>query len=418
MTEPLRRALQLVEQGRLRDAQPHLRQAISEEPEDSQGYYLLACCLTDQPSNYREALQMINEAIRLDPNRAAYHAQKASILILLDRQREALQAAEESISLGPSSVEGFAARSAALIGLGRAQEAEQAARQALAIDPEHEPAANLLAHALRIQGRMIENAEQIESLLARNPENPHTHATAGWSALQRGQGRDAERHFLEALRLDPSDLHAREGLLEAFRARSPLYRAYLRYCFFMERLRPASRWLLIIGLLVLMRIARALFVGPLAPLAVAIVALYLLFVLWVWVARGVGNLMLLFDKFARHALARSEKLEAGFVGGGVVAGLALLAVGLPLEQFQIVLLALTLIAAAFPMSLVFTNPSKLGRIVFGSIGAAVYAGGLYAIAGASFPWFSESGAMTVFGFALILALLTTWIGNIPALRRA
>ena len=64
------------------------------------------------------------------------------------------------------------------------------------------------------------------------------------------------------------------------------------------------------------------------------------------------------------------------VGGGVLVGLALFAAGLLLKQIGVIFLGLTLIAAAFPMSLVFTNRSKAGRVVFGLVGAFVYLGGL------------------------------------------
>jgi hypothetical protein len=149
-----------------------------------------------------------------------------------------------------------------------------------------------------------------------------------------------------------------------------------------------------------------------------LVAFYCLFVLWIWVAKGVGNLFLLFDRFARIALRTDEKAEALVVGGGVLLGLASFAVGLWVKQISVVFVGLTLIAAAFPMSLLFTNRSKPGRIVFGFVGAFVYLGGLTSFLLVTLPSSSASGfATTLFGWTMILALVTTWLGNIPALRR-
>ena len=77
-----------------------------------------------------------------------------------------------------------------------------------------------------------------------------------------------------------------------------------------------------------------------------------------------------------------------------------------------------MIAAAFPMSLVFTNRSRAGRIVFGLIGGFVYLGGLFSLLLVVLPVGSAGGfATTLFGWTMILALVTTWLGNIPALRR-
>ncbi|MBV8417717.1 MAG: hypothetical protein JO251_21170 [Verrucomicrobia bacterium] len=186
----------------------------------------------------------------------------------------------------------------------------------------------------------------------------------------------------------------------------------------MERLGRARRGLVVIGLLLLMQLANVTFVGPLAPIGFALVAVYCLFVLWLWVARGVGNLFLLFDRFARHALRPGEKREAIVVGGGVLFGLALFGAGLLLKQVGLIFLGLTLVGAVFPMSLVFTNRSKAGRIVFSLIGAFVYLGGLISFALLFVPArHAGDFAASLFGWTMILALVTTWIGNVSALRR-
>jgi Tfp pilus assembly protein PilF len=418
MNESFTRALLFVKQGRYREAESYLRQAIQNDPQDPQGFFFLATCLMHDPKNRSEALSMIDQALRLCPNRAFYHAQRANILVLLGRAKEAMREVEESRTLAPDSADSYVAESVVMLISGKPQEAERAARRALALDAENEAAGDSLADALRIQGKLEESGAQICGLLARNPENPWTHSSAGMLALQKGDGPAAERHFLAALRLDPEHSEAREGLLHAFRARSPLYRAYLRYSFTMERLGRARRGLVVIALLLLMQIANVTFVGRFAPIGFALVAVYCLFVLWIWVARGVGNLFLLFDRFARHALGSGEKREAIVVGGGVLVGLTLFAAGLLLKQIRLILPGLTFVSAVFPMSLVFTNRSKAGRIVFGLVGALVYLGGFISVLLLFLPVSSAGDfAASLFGCTMILALLATWIGNIPSLRR-
>ena len=129
---------------------------------------------------------------------------------------------------------------------GRARRKPRGRRSRL--DADNSASANQLAQALRLQNKHAENASHLAGMLSRDPEDPYTHANAGWAALQRGERRAAEVHFREALRLSPGFESAREGLLTSFRARSPLYRAYLRYCFAMQRLGAGSRWAVIIGL--------------------------------------------------------------------------------------------------------------------------------------------------------------------------
>ncbi len=281
---------------------------------------------------------------------------RAFILCVLNRPAEALKAADAGIALDPASSYAFTARAQALLSQEKWSAAETAAREALALDADNASAANQLAHALRLQDKMEENAAQIAGMLARDPEDARTHCSAGWGALQRGDRRAAERHFLEALRLEPGYENARNGLLNSFRARSPLYRAYLAYCFWMQKVGRQARMAVIIGLVVAVNFSRVLFSGSMAPVGFGLAVFYGLFVLWVWVARGVGNFILLFDRFAKHALLRSEKIEALFVGGGISAGLLLLGAGLALKQESLYLPAITLVASAFPLSMTFTNP--------------------------------------------------------------
>ncbi len=418
MNDSFARALLFVRQGRYREAESYLRIAIQNDPEDPQGFFFLATCLMHDPNTRPEALSMIDQALRLRPTRAVYHAQRANILILLNRTKEALAEVDQARTLAPDSPDSYVAESLVMLVLGKPQEAERAAREALALDAENEAAGDSLADALRMQGKLDESAAQIRGLLGRNPENPWTHSSAGMLALQRGEVRAAETHFLSALRIEPEHREAREGLLHAFRARSPLYRAYLKYSFMMEKLGRTGRGILVIGLLILMQFANVVFVGRLAPIGVVLVTFYCLFVLWIWVAKGVGNLFLLFDRFARIALRTDEKAEALVVGGGVLLGLASFAAGLWVKQIGVIFVGLTLIAAAFPMSLLFTNRSKAGRIVFGFVGAFVYLGGLASFLLVTLPLASPGSLpTTLFGWTMILALVTTWLGNIPALRR-
>ena len=418
MNDSFARALLFVRQGRYREAESYLRIAIQNDPEDPQGFFFLATCLMHDPNTRPEALSMIDQALRLRPTRAVYHAQRANILILLNRTKEALAEVDQARTLAPDSPDSYVAESLVMLVLGKPQEAERAARDALALDAENEAAGDSLADALRMQGKLEESDAQIRGLLGRNPENPWTHSSAGMLALQRGEIRAAETHFLSALRIEPEHREAREGLLHAFRARSPLYRAYLKYSFMMEKLGRTGRGMLVIGLLILMQFVNVVFVGRLAPIGIVLVVFYCLFVLWIWVAKGVGNLFLLFDRFARIALRTDEKAEALVVGGGVLLGLASFAAGLWVKQISVMFVGLTLIAAAFPMSLLFTNRSKAGRIVFGLVGAFVYLGGLASILLVTLPLGSAGGfATTLFGWTMILSLVTTWLGNIPALRR-
>ena len=246
------RGLQLKDLGRYPEAERAFKEALAQEPNDAFTLHQLAACQFHQSGRQREALATVDAAIAIEPNSADHHILRSFILSHLNRSKEALETARLAISLDPLRSGAFTAAAQAHLHLENWADAEAAARKALALDADNSASANQLAQALRLQNKLAENASHLAGMLARDPADPHTHASAGWAALQRGERRTAEVHFREALRLSPGFESAREGLLTSFRARSPLYRAYLRYCFAMQRLGKGRQWAVIIGAYVAM----------------------------------------------------------------------------------------------------------------------------------------------------------------------
>jgi tetratricopeptide (TPR) repeat protein len=408
-TPQVLRGLQLKELGRYAEAAQVFQEALAADPNDAFALHQLAGCQFQMPERRRDALQTIRQAIALEPNEAEHHVLQSFILCVLDRPKEALASARAALSLDPHSSAAFSAEAQAHLQSEQWAQAERAARQALELEADSTIAANQLAQALRLQNKLEENAGHLAAMLARDPDDAYTHANAGWAALQRGDRPGAEGHFREALRLDPDMEFAREGLLNSFRARSPFYSAYLRYCFFMQRLSSGSRWALIIGLYVAAQFGKHLQGG----LGLAIVILYFVFVLWVWVARPVGNLFLCLDRFARYALRPREKIEALVVGGGMLAGLVIVAASLAPALHRLDTLGIGLIAAAFPLSMTFTNGSRSGTLLFGAIGAITLLSAIVL----TLPVRLETIATPFFGVSCAGCLLSTWLGNVSALRK-
>lgn len=407
----LLRGLQLKELGRYADAESAFKEALAQEPNDAFALHQLAGCQWQIAGRQKDALQTINQAISVEPNDSEHHILRAFILCVLDRPKEALASAQTALGLSPNESGAYTAEAQAHLQMENWPAAERAARQALALDADNSGAANQLAQALRLQNKQAENDAHLAGMLARDPDDAFTHANAGWSALNRGEHRAAEVHFREALRIDPDFDYAREGLLNSFRARSPLYRAYLRYCFAMQRLSSGARWAVIIGLYFGVKLARYI------PGGFILVALYFLFVLWVWVARPVGNFMLLFDAFAKYALRPLEKIEAAVVGGGLALGVASIIASFVFTSDVALFLGLGCIAVSFPLSLTFTNQSPIGRWLFGAIGAAAALATIAILLALWLPTLPQKGITDFFTGACIACLASTWLGNIPALVR-
>lgn len=411
----LHHAIMLLQQGRFAEAEGRLRELLSGNPEDAQALYLLAVAQHRQDGGDARALITIRDALARDPNDASAHALHASVLLALERRSEAREAAKTAIAMDPHDTSGHTALATVHMDANEWADAERCARAALEIDPEDSTASNLLATALRLQGRSEANAEQLAGMLARDPEDAFTHANAGWQALQSGDRAKAEEHFREALRLDPDNEYARNGLLTAFKAKSPLYRLHLAFSLWMARFTSGRQWMILIGLILVVRFARRLIGTPLAPLGYVIIYGYLLFAVWQHIADGVGHLLILASRY-RIVLRPAERFDGLLCGGSLVVGLAGVVTGLLLGIAPAFHLGLALTAAAVPFAHVCLNVRQLGRLLFAFFGVFIVATGV-ALAWADVTDSDAVWLGPLISTSMLMWIGTTWIANIPALKR-
>jgi tetratricopeptide (TPR) repeat protein len=416
----LSHGLLLQDQGRLEEAEACFYSVLAREPDNDFVYGRLALCQMSQPGKKRRALDTIAEAIRLRADEPFYFSVKAIVLGELHRGKEALEAAETAVRLNPEDTFALSAKANAYCAMDRWAEAEEWSRHALALDGDNAMAANILAHTLRMQGKRQLNAEAVERLLAADPEDSFAHVNAGWTALQAKNQPRAEQHFREALRLDPESDMAREGLLESFRARSWFYRAYLSYCFFMQRYTEGKQWMIFLGAFAVYQVSRK-YLESLNPVySGVLVAVWLGLVLWVWLAPGIGNFLILLDRSARLALKPAERHQGIAVGGVFIAGALATIAGLVSGYYPILLAGVGMLATTIPASLTFGNASSRGRLVFGSITVLLYmAAGIMIV----LEWMHHPAPMHPLSralgtFALVATVACTWLGNIRSLRRS
>jgi tetratricopeptide (TPR) repeat protein len=410
------RASILIDQSRYEDAAAMLAEALAVDPENAYALYLLAVCQMNIPAKTTEAVETINRAMALDGSNSSFFALRSLIHHDLDEKERALTDAEQAVAIDPENAFAHIAHGNAFLGMEKWAKAEAALRAALAIDPDNTNAGNLLAMALRHQNRMNETTEHIDQLLAKDPNDGLSHANAGWVALERHDLDKAKFHFLEALRIDPNLEYARRGILETFKAKSPPYRWYLDYCLKMAKLSPGARFGIIIGLYFAVRLMRTVFTGNLAVIGSVAVLLYMIFALWSWVAKGVGNLFLLFNDFARRALKAEEKTEAVLVGGNVIAGVLICIAAFGFRVTPLLFLGPSLIGAAFPFSMVFGNNNRLGKPLYASLGGLIMCGGTLSFLLNYFP-IQNVNPGAIGSATIMIAVVVTWLGAFGFLRK-
>lgn len=231
-----------------------------------------------------------------------------------------MHAANTAIGLEPENASWYSLRASVQLAKSDWKAALADADAGLALDAENVELANLRAIALLQLGRRNEAATTAEGVLRRSPENSLSHANQGWRCLHENNPRKAQEHFREALRLEPGLEFARRGMLEALKARNPVYRVMLAYFLWMGRQSKRIQWAFIIFTIFVVRIVRqtaaanpelGLFLWPL------VVGFYI-FIYLSWTAQPVFNLMLRFDRFGRYVLSREERVASNWYGASLL----------------------------------------------------------------------------------------------------
>lgn len=403
-----RRAQLLFGQRRFADAAEWFQRALESDPNHAMAMAHLASSWIQQESTQGKAVEAARRAVALDPENAFIHAVLA--ICLIDgakpgqggRLRKGLESAETAVTLDPDLALAHSVKSHGFLKLHRYAEAEDAARQALALDLTDTLATQVLSMALLGQRKDNDLKNLVEWQLQENPEDDSAHVSAGFRALHEGRYREANDHFREALRIDPSNGIARLGLVEAYRARSFIYRWLLQFSHFMRRFGESNgRWIMIGGYIVY-RIAVSSLQGRHPALTGLLVGTWLTFALWSFLARGIASCLMLTDRFARLAIQPKERWEGIVVGSFVLAALATLAVGITSGSFDYLFGALVLIFAAVPNAVAFSNDHHLGKWLYAA--AAVVAG----VCALTYLAFLVSVGLG--GKQVSMAVIAIWIG--------
>lgn len=402
----------LAHQGRADLAEREYRLALVEDPHDAGAHALLALLLADQEARRDDALAEARAAIGLAPDDAFPHYAEAYVHLQADRWEESERAATTAIHIDPDDPANYAALSAALLGRRRWAEALAAADTGLELDPEYSTLVNLRAQALVQLGRRDEANATLHGALGRDPENSVTHANQGWALLHRGDREGALSHFRESLRLDPEGEWAREGLVEALKAKNPLYAAMLRYFLWTQRMDRRVQWMVIVGGIfgfnLVRRVARA---NPaLAPWLTPLMVAYGAFVLLSWTAPQVFNAVLLASRDGRYALSDEQRRSGTFMAAGVGAALAFAAAALVSGVEGLADPAILFAGLLIPLAATFRGPR--GRP---TRRMAIATGVLYALAGVC-AVAAVTGAAGVREPVFVVVLFSivgiTWIVNL------
>ncbi|UOQ97212.1 tetratricopeptide repeat protein [Hymenobacter sp. 5317J-9] len=310
-TDYLPRVELLLSQHRHAHATQELRRQLAQDPHDAIAHALLAVCLLEQ-KQLAEAQSEAELAIHLSPEYDFAFYALALIENRRHRPKEALAAINEALALDPNDADYYHLLGQLRLQSGQWQAALQAAQTGLGLDAEHAGLHGLQARALARQGRPDEAGTAARSALSYAASSSSTQAQAGWVALETNRPKEALEHFREALRLDPESDFAREGLVEALKARYWVYRTFMRFVYWSGTLSEGARRGLFLGAWVVVRFVRVL------------LPVYLLFVFLSWFADVIFESLLRVSAYGRLALSERQTRHSNqFLGLLAVAAGAL-----------------------------------------------------------------------------------------------
>ncbi len=399
MSIHLERAQLLLAQSRAADAEQEAMRALASEPTDARALALLALSRIEQGKK-ESAMEAAQEAVGLMPEVSYYHFVYGHVLHRNHREDDAFRAVQEALRLDPADADNFALLASIELARRRWPAALEATETALALNAEHVTALNLRSIALVRLGRKSEAMAAVDYALDRAPENAFSHANQGWNYLHRNQPQPAQEHFREALRLNPDLDYAREGMLEALRARNPVYRGMLAYFLWMGRQSGRLQWLLILAVFFGTGVVGALahaqpefnwlwwsFLGALYG-----------FVYLTWTAQPMFDLLLRFDRFGRHVLSRQQRVTTNWFGATFALALGSGGLWLVTGGEEALFAMIVLAALSICVATTFRSPDGRPRLMLGAATAAL---ALIAAYGGFQLWNgAEAGMSTMNGFKL------------------
>ncbi len=133
-------------------------------------YYMLGI-IRAQQGRYGEALQLIDNALRLNPTHPTILSGRANVLNALGRAQEALESCARALEIDPLSMEAAIARGNALFGLKRYSDAVNSCDVALAHFPNNAKLWGNRGIALRALHQLETAIDSFDRAIAINPQN-------------------------------------------------------------------------------------------------------------------------------------------------------------------------------------------------------------------------------------------------------
>ncbi len=197
--------------GMYSDAETLYRTTIERNPGCWMAYNNLGNLLTDEGRD-REAIELLSEAMRLQPDFAEVHNNLGRALLEERRFPEAIGHFDRALQLRQDYPQARVNLGVALFQQGRDAEAIESFDRVLERAPENAEALGNLALVLVRQGRVREGVEHLERALRARPDYPEAHFNLGNVLAGMDRIDEAIGHYDQAIRARPEYAEAHNNL--------------------------------------------------------------------------------------------------------------------------------------------------------------------------------------------------------------
>ena len=189
LPQTLQDAVQLHQQGRLREAEKLYARVLKAAPNNFDAMHLLGL-VKAQSGQMGEAYRLMSAALKINPKAADAWSNLSNVLHALKRDAEALGCLDKALALVPGDLQALQNRGNALLSLNRPQEAIESFEQVLRRSPRNGEALHTLGVAKATLGRNAEALADFDAALAPAPGHPEILYNRG--NVLAALGRDAE----------------------------------------------------------------------------------------------------------------------------------------------------------------------------------------------------------------------------------
>ncbi len=209
--DALQRARACFEAGEHEQARHLACQILEAAPDRADALHLLGMIVCHRGDRAR-AIELLGRAIRIEPAKASYHADLATVHQALNQPEAAIECWRRALVLDPGQARPHAQLAALFQQRAQLDDAIAGYRKALALAPDWAAVHVNLGLALRARGQPAEARLCFERALAIEPQLPEAHFNLGNAQRDLGQRDAAEASYRRALERCPDYVDALNNL--------------------------------------------------------------------------------------------------------------------------------------------------------------------------------------------------------------